>query len=125
MGSSKKWAAFISSIASSLYFCFIVFQIPLFRIPCRSGKCTTPIEVTCFQLIIGEVFPEFVAKVLLYPGALASAIMKGKSIPSYSGSHTDCGEPMEKLDFSREIRRVCVAMELKEAKLKPFQARVL
>ncbi|KAK9232210.1 hypothetical protein WN943_022455 [Citrus x changshan-huyou] len=84
MGSSKKWAAFISSIASSLYFCFIVFQIPLFRIPCRSGKCTTPIEVTCFQLIIGEVFPEFVAKVLLYPGALASAIMKGKSIPSYS-----------------------------------------
>ncbi|KAH9714964.1 transmembrane protein [Citrus sinensis] len=83
MGSSKKWAAFISSIASSLSFCFIVFQIPLFRIPCRSGKCTTPIEVTCFQLIISEVFPEFVAKVLLYPGASASAIMKGKSIPSY------------------------------------------
>ncbi|KAH9666574.1 Tail fiber [Citrus sinensis] len=84
MGSSKKWAAFISSIASSLYFCFVVFQIPLFRIPCRSRKCTTPIEVTCFQLIISEVFPEFVAKVLLYPGALASAIMKGKNIPSYS-----------------------------------------
>ncbi|KAH9714947.1 Tail fiber [Citrus sinensis] len=36
------------------------------------------------MLIISEVFPEFVAKVLLYPGALASAIMKGKSIPSYS-----------------------------------------
>ncbi|KAK9229329.1 hypothetical protein WN944_022291 [Citrus x changshan-huyou] len=53
-------------------------------IPCRSGKCTTPIEVTCFQLIISEVFPKFVAKVLLYPGALASAIMKGKTIPSYS-----------------------------------------
>ncbi|KAK9229331.1 hypothetical protein WN944_022293 [Citrus x changshan-huyou] len=53
-------------------------------IPCRSGKCTTPIDVTCFMLIISEVFPEFVAKVLLYPGALASAIMKGKSIPSYS-----------------------------------------
>ncbi|KAH9714946.1 Tail fiber [Citrus sinensis] len=84
MGSSKKWAAFISSIAFSLYFCFIVFQISLFRIPCRSGKCTTPIDVTCFMLIISEVFPEFVAKVLLYPGALASAIMKGKSIPSYS-----------------------------------------
>ncbi|KAH9714955.1 Tail fiber [Citrus sinensis] len=84
MGSSKKWAAFISSIASSLYFSFIVFQIPLFRIPCRSGKCTTPIEVTCFQLIISEIFHEFVAKFLLYPGALASAIMKGKSIPSYS-----------------------------------------
>ncbi|KAH9714932.1 Tail fiber [Citrus sinensis] len=84
MGSSKKWAAIISSVSSSLYFCLIVFQIPLFRIPCRSGKCTTPIEVTCFQLIISEVFPEFVAKVLLYPGALASAIMKGKNIPSYS-----------------------------------------
>ncbi|KAH9714956.1 Tail fiber [Citrus sinensis] len=53
-------------------------------IPCRSGKCTTPIEVTCFQLIISEIFHEFVAKFLLYPGALASAIMKGKSIPSYS-----------------------------------------
>ncbi|GAY68090.1 hypothetical protein CUMW_261460 [Citrus unshiu] len=64
MGSSKNWAAIISSISPSLYFCLIVFQIPLFRIPCRSGKCTTPIEVTCFQLIISEVFPEFVAKVL-------------------------------------------------------------
>ncbi|GAY60020.1 hypothetical protein CUMW_198870 [Citrus unshiu] len=30
MGSSKKWTAIISSISSSLYFCFIVFQIPLF-----------------------------------------------------------------------------------------------
>ncbi|KDO36866.1 hypothetical protein CISIN_1g037743mg, partial [Citrus sinensis] len=81
--SSKKWAGIISSISSSLYFCLIVFQIPLFRIPCRSGKCTTPIEVTSFQLIISEVFPEFLSKVLLYPGAFASAIMKGKNIPRY------------------------------------------
>ncbi|XP_024036887.1 uncharacterized protein LOC127898783 [Citrus sinensis] len=30
MRSSKKWTAIISSISSSLYFRFIVFQIPLF-----------------------------------------------------------------------------------------------
>ncbi|ESR40459.1 hypothetical protein CICLE_v10027228mg [Citrus x clementina] len=84
MGSSKKWAAFISSIASSLYFCFVVFQIPLFRIPCRSRKCTTPIEVTCFQLIISEVFPEFVAKVLLYPGALKRFKELGQADKTFS-----------------------------------------
>ncbi|KDO38630.1 hypothetical protein CISIN_1g044589mg [Citrus sinensis] len=30
MGSSKKWAAIISSISASLYFCLVVSQIPLF-----------------------------------------------------------------------------------------------
>ncbi|KAJ4718350.1 Tail fiber [Melia azedarach] len=46
--------------------------------------CTTPMEVTCSQLIADEIFPEFVVKVLLYPGAFTNAIMKSKGIPSYS-----------------------------------------
>ncbi|KAJ0074770.1 hypothetical protein Patl1_34464 [Pistacia atlantica] len=84
MASSKKWAALISSIASSFYFFLIFFQVPLFRVQCRSGICTTPIEVTSSQLIANEVFPESVIKALLYPGAFAKAILKSSTIPSYN-----------------------------------------
>ncbi|KAJ0007928.1 hypothetical protein Pint_30071 [Pistacia integerrima] len=84
MASSKKWAALISSIASSFYFFLIFFQVPLFRVQCRSGVCTTPIEVTSSQLIANEVFPESVIKALLYPGAFAKAILKSSTIPSYN-----------------------------------------
>ncbi|KAJ1392174.1 hypothetical protein SESBI_36050 [Sesbania bispinosa] len=47
------------------------------------GMCKTPLEVTCSQLIASEVFPLFIVKALLYPGALAKAIYKQKTIPSY------------------------------------------
>ncbi|GLU22116.1 hypothetical protein SLE2022_382120 [Rubroshorea leprosula] len=83
MASSKKWAFFISTIASFMYFFVIIFQIPLFRVPCRSGICTSPIEVTSSQLIATEVYPAFIVKALLYPGAIANAIINKKTIPSY------------------------------------------
>ncbi|KAM4100378.1 hypothetical protein ACB094_05G063700 [Castanea mollissima] len=84
MASSRKWARIISLIASWLYFLLIIFQIPLFRIPCRSGICRTPIQVTCSQLIASELLPTIVVKALLYPGAIANALFKNKTIPSYN-----------------------------------------
>ncbi|KAK4590426.1 hypothetical protein RGQ29_020830 [Quercus rubra] len=84
MASSRKWARIISLIASWINFLLIIFQIPLFRIPCRSGICRTPIQVTCSQLIASELFPTIVVKALLYPGAIANALFKNKTIPSYN-----------------------------------------
>ncbi|KAL2338131.1 hypothetical protein Fmac_012577 [Flemingia macrophylla] len=55
----------------------------IFSFPCRIGTCKTPLEVTTSQLIANEVFPLFIVKTLLYPGVLAKAICKQKSIPSY------------------------------------------
>ncbi|XP_022716565.1 uncharacterized protein LOC111275449 [Durio zibethinus] len=84
MASSKEWASYISSIAFFVYFLLIIFQIPLFRVPCRFGICKTPIEVTSAQLIASDLFPTYVVKVLLYPGAIANAIIKNRAFPSYS-----------------------------------------
>ncbi|KAM1060546.1 hypothetical protein FF1_025096 [Malus domestica] len=83
MASSKKWATTISSIASFIYFLVIILQIPLFSIPCTGGICRTPVEVTSSQLIASEVFPLFLVKALLYPGAFANAFIKNKAIPGY------------------------------------------
>ncbi|KAF3972375.1 hypothetical protein ACB098_01G111400 [Castanea mollissima] len=35
--SSKGWVSNISSIAARIFFFLIILQIPLFRVPCRSG----------------------------------------------------------------------------------------
>ncbi|XP_027344822.1 uncharacterized protein LOC113857224 [Abrus precatorius] len=83
MASSKRWASLICSIAFSIYFFIIIFQVPIFSVPCRTGICETPLEVTSSQLIASEIFPRFIVKVLLYPGALAKAICKHKTIPSF------------------------------------------
>ncbi|KAK7389525.1 hypothetical protein VNO78_24647 [Psophocarpus tetragonolobus] len=83
MASSRRLAALICSIAFSIYFFIIIFQVPIFSVPCRIGICKTPLEVTSSQLIASEVFPLFIVKVLLYPGALAKAICKRTTIPSY------------------------------------------
>ncbi|KMT00698.1 hypothetical protein BVRB_9g219860 [Beta vulgaris subsp. vulgaris] len=83
MGSSHKLAKAISSIASRLFFLLIIFQVPLFRIQCRSGICITPVEVTSSQLIASEILPVSFVKILLYPGAIVNAVIKGISIPNY------------------------------------------
>ncbi|XP_022953288.1 uncharacterized protein LOC111455879 [Cucurbita moschata] len=91
MASSKKWATTISRTASSLYFLLIFTQVPLFRVPCRgsslssssSPSCTTPLELTCSQLLSSQVFPAPVVELLLYPGAIAKAIFKNKPIPEF------------------------------------------
>ncbi|GMI93885.1 hypothetical protein like AT5G11280 [Hibiscus trionum] len=83
MASSKKLATTISSIASAMYFLLIIFQIPLFRVPCRFGICRTPIEITSSQLIASELFPTYLVKILLYPGAFPYTIIKNHTLPSY------------------------------------------
>lgn len=61
-----------------------IFFFLIYRIPCRSGICRTPIQVTCSQLIASEILPTIVVKALLYPGAIANALFKNKTIPSYN-----------------------------------------
>lgn len=73
----------VSYIASRVYFVLIIFQIPLFRVPCRSGMCTTPIQVTSSQLIANEIFPPFIVKALLYPGAILNGLLTNMTFPSW------------------------------------------
>ncbi|KAK6914998.1 hypothetical protein RJ641_020115 [Dillenia turbinata] len=81
--SSKKWACFISSMASRIYFILIIFQFPLFRVPCRAGVCTTPIEVTSSQILASGIVHPNLVKALLYPRAIAYALLNNTPIPSY------------------------------------------
>ncbi|KAK2974376.1 hypothetical protein RJ640_021232 [Escallonia rubra] len=80
---SKRWALITSRVACCAYFFLIIFQLPLFRFPCRIGICTTPIEITSSQLIATEILPQVVVKSLLYPGAIANAIVNNKPMPSF------------------------------------------
>ncbi|KAI0522880.1 uncharacterized protein LOC110116040 [Dendrobium catenatum] len=72
-----------SVIATRVFFLLIIFQIPLFRIQCRSGMCTTPIQVTASQLVANQVFPQPVVKALLYPGAILNGIYTNLTFPSW------------------------------------------
>ena len=54
-----------------------------FRIPCRCGTCTSPVQITSSQLIASEMLPVDLVKLLLYPGAIVNALFNGRSIPSY------------------------------------------
>lgn len=60
------------------YLCF------LFRVPCRAGMCTTPLQVTSSQLIASEIFPVPVVKALLYPGAVVNGLATNMTIPSWN-----------------------------------------
>ncbi|KAL3598490.1 hypothetical protein D5086_006408 [Populus alba] len=84
MASSKRWASIISSIASFLHFFIIILQVPVFRVPCRTGTCTSPIEVMSSHLMATELYPAFGPKALLYPGAIARSYIKNRTFPSYS-----------------------------------------
>ncbi|KAA8521539.1 hypothetical protein F0562_012212 [Nyssa sinensis] len=81
--SSKGWLSNLSTYACRIYFFLIILQIPLFRVPCRAGMCTSPVQVTSSQLIASEIFPVAVVKALLYPGALANSLIKSVTIPSW------------------------------------------
>ncbi|KAL3650712.1 hypothetical protein CASFOL_007115 [Castilleja foliolosa] len=77
-----KWAN-LSKYACRIYFLLIILQVPLFRIQCRSGICTTPIHVTSSQLISSEVFPLPVVKSLLYPGAIVNGLITNMTVPNW------------------------------------------
>ncbi|GAB4837606.1 hypothetical protein Ancab_002454 [Ancistrocladus abbreviatus] len=78
-----SWVRNISSIASRVYFFIILLQIPLFRISCRAGMCTTPLHVTSCQLIGSQSFPEGAVKALLFPGAIMHGLVKNMTVPSW------------------------------------------
>ncbi|GMI88628.1 hypothetical protein like AT5G11280 [Hibiscus trionum] len=79
----RGWLSSISSISSRIYFFLIFLQIPLFRISCRSGMCSTPIHVTSSQLIASDIFPVPVIKAILFPGAITNGLAKNMTIPSW------------------------------------------
>ncbi|CAO2820731.1 unnamed protein product [Amaranthus hypochondriacus] len=82
---SRGWTSSrISSIASRIFFFIVFLQIPLFRVPCRSGMCTTPVHVTTSQLVASDVFPIAAVKTLLYPGAVVHGLVKNMAIPSWN-----------------------------------------
>ncbi|KAJ4952923.1 hypothetical protein NE237_029755 [Protea cynaroides] len=83
MASLRGWTINVPSIASRIYFFLIILQIPLFRVPCRSGMCTTPLEVTTSKLVTTDVFPVVVVKALLYPGAVANGVINNMTIPRW------------------------------------------
>ncbi|KAL9387712.1 hypothetical protein Peur_020836 [Populus x canadensis] len=60
---------------------FLVFSD---RVPCRTGTCTSPIEVMSSHLIATELYPAFGPKALLYPGAIARSYIKNRTFPCYS-----------------------------------------
>ncbi|WCJ30252.1 hypothetical protein M5689_011822 [Euphorbia peplus] len=80
---SRKWVQNLPSIAARIYFFLIFLQVPLFRVPCRSGMCSSPIHVTSSQLMASDIFPVPVIKALLYPGALANGVARNLSIPTW------------------------------------------
>ncbi|KAI3468040.1 hypothetical protein Pfo_024703 [Paulownia fortunei] len=77
-----KWAN-LSKYTCRMYFLLIILQVPLFRVQCRSGICTTPIQVTSSQLISSEVFPPPVVKGLLYPGAVVNGLITDMTVPGW------------------------------------------
>ncbi|KAJ9184010.1 hypothetical protein P3X46_007795 [Hevea brasiliensis] len=80
---SKGWVSNLPSIASRIYFFLIILQVPLFRVPCRSGMCSTPIHVTSSQLVASEIFPVPVVKALLYPGAIVNGLVRNMTVPRW------------------------------------------
>lgn len=83
--SASRLGIRIPYVASRIYFLVIFLQIPLFRVQCRSGMCTSPLAVTSCQLIASDVFPVVAVKALLYPGAFVHSIATNLSFPSWEG----------------------------------------
>ncbi|KAG5541371.1 hypothetical protein RHGRI_021266 [Rhododendron griersonianum] len=85
MASAKKWAGIISYIAGRLYFYLIIFQIPLFSVPCKRGVCTTPIQVTAGHLIGTVKWPAVFVKATMYPGAIFESLLFKTEVPTFNG----------------------------------------
>ncbi|KAL9267384.1 hypothetical protein AKJ16_DCAP06067 [Drosera capensis] len=81
---SRSWTRNISPNAARVFFLLILFQVPLFRITCRAGVCTTPLHVTSSQLIASEIFPIAAVKGLLFPGAIAHGLVADMTVPSWN-----------------------------------------
>lgn len=80
--SKGRWTN-LSKYSSRIFFVIIFLQVPLFRVPCRSGMCSTPMQVTSSQLISSEIFPLSLVKAMLYPGAVANGLITSRTVPSW------------------------------------------
>ncbi|KFK42421.1 hypothetical protein AALP_AA2G254100 [Arabis alpina] len=107
MAQSKKWASLISIIASSLLTFIIIFQIPLFRVPCRNKSCETPLEVMSCHLIGSELIPSYVIKTFLYPGAIVKSLINGSEFPNYHNLFEFYGfKEMYRSSFSTDVHHL-------------------
>ncbi|KAL1827823.1 hypothetical protein DCAR_0207031 [Daucus carota subsp. sativus] len=79
----RRWLTKLPDYASRVFFLLIFLQIPLFRIPCKSGMCKTPMEITASQLIASDIFPVPVVKFLLYPGAVVNGLVSNMTMPMW------------------------------------------
>lgn len=82
----------------------------LHRVPCRSGTCTTPIGVTAPQLMACDLFPLVAIKALLYPGAIANALVKNEAIPSYNNLKLHDPSAVKAADAMADLQRLEVSM---------------
>eukprot|EP00250_Pteridium_aquilinum_P012466 c20745_g1_i1 orf=146-733(+) len=78
------WSASIPTRACQIFFLVILLQVPLFRVPCKSGICTTPLQITAAQLFTSKAIPHGVIKVMLYPGACIRTFLVDFSFPRWS-----------------------------------------
>lgn len=53
-------------------------------LPCRTGVCRSPVEVTAGQMAAAKVVPEPLIKVLLYPGAAFHALVGDRNSPGWN-----------------------------------------
>ncbi|KAL5227310.1 hypothetical protein ABZP36_015575 [Zizania latifolia] len=84
VGGGRWTSRRISFYASRAFFVLIILQIPLFRVPCRAGTCTTPIQVTSSQLVSNEIFPPSIVKAMLFPGAIVGSLTKSMTFPRWN-----------------------------------------
>ena len=54
------------------------------RVPCRSGSCTSPMQVTAAQLVYSKAIPHVVVQALLYPGACFQTLLRDATLPQWS-----------------------------------------
>ncbi|KAJ7530067.1 hypothetical protein O6H91_15G077400 [Diphasiastrum complanatum] len=73
----------IAQRASQLFFLVILLQLPLFRIPCRSGFCSSPLEVTAVQFAASEIVHPMLLKLILYPGAFVRHVFVEGNFPRW------------------------------------------
>ena len=66
-----------------IYILGFIFLGYINRVPCRSGMCTSPVQVTSSQLIASEIFPVPVVKAILYPGAIVNGLINNMTVPKW------------------------------------------
>ncbi|XP_002974884.2 uncharacterized protein LOC9636910 [Selaginella moellendorffii] len=76
-------SATIATISSRLFLAIVLFQLPLFRVPCQAGVCTNPLELTAVQMAGSKATPLWLVKSLLLPGACVRGLITDLSLPSW------------------------------------------